>query len=413
MTGKRAQVIVVGGGPAGSATATLLARAGLDVLLLDRRRFPREKPCAEYLSPACEDVLRRLGALEQLERLGLGHVRGMRIVAPSGRYFTITYDDGGRARSALTMPRRLLDDALLELARAAGVEVREGVRVRGPLLEGRRVAGVRTAGPQPDVVQELAADLVIGADGRTSVLARALGLRQPVRWPRRLGLVARYALPAPPDDNGPPERGADGLGEMHVGRRSYCGLAPLPGSLLNVAAVVPLPRPGARLTPAGRLEQALAELPQVRWRLRHARRVTPVTGAAPLAHAVRAPAGDGFLLVGDAAGFFDPFTGEGIYKALRGAELAAEVAVEAVRLGRGAAWYAPRYRALRRQEFLARDVLSRVVQLFVQTPPLFEYALARLARRSGLGALLGAALGDLVDARRVLSPAFLARLLWL
>ncbi len=400
MTGERAQVVVVGGGPAGSATATLLARAGLDVLLLDRRCFPRDKPCAEYLSPACEDVLRRLGALERLEQLGLRRVRGMHIVSPSGQRFTIAYHDGHHARSALAMPRRLLDAALLELARAAGVEVREGVGVRGPLLEGRRVAGVRAAGPGPNVEQAIGADLVIGADGRTSVLAGALGLRRPVRWPRRLGLVTHYEMPVLPD----------GTGEMYVGRGSYCGLAPLPGSRVNVAAVVPLPRPGEHLSPAARLERTLAALP-LQERLANARRVKPVTGAAPLAHAVRAPAGDGFLLVGDAAGFFDPFTGEGIYKALRGAELAAEVAAEAVRRGRGAAWYVPRYRALRRQEFLARDVLSRVVQLFVQTPPLFEYAVERLARRSPLGELLGAALGDLVDARRVLSPVFLARLL--
>jgi geranylgeranyl reductase family protein len=399
--GERARLIVIGGGPAGSATATLLARAGLAVVLLDRRRFPRDKPCAEYLSPACEDVLQRLGALERLEQHGLRRARGMTLISPSGWRCTIEYYDGSCPRSALTMPRLQLDQVLLELARATGVDVREGIVVRGPLLEGRRVVGVRALGPQPDVEQEIIADLVIGADGRTSVLAGALGLRRPVRWPRRLGLVTHYEMPALPD----------GTGEMYVGRRSYCGLAPLPGGRVNVAAVVPLPRPGEHLSAAARLERALAALPLLQERLANARRVKPVTGAAPLAHVVRAPAGDGFLLVGDAAGFFDPFTGEGIYKALRGAELAAEVVSDAMRWGRSAAWYAPRYHQLRRQEFLARDVLSRLVQLFVQTPRLFDYAVERLARRGELRARLGAALGDLAGAGPLLSPVFLARLL--
>jgi flavin-dependent dehydrogenase len=179
-----------------------------------------------------------------------------------------------------------------------------------------------------------------------------------------------------------------------------------------VAAVVPLPRPGDRRTPGERLERALADLPRAQARLAGAGRVKPITGAGPVAQRVRAPAGDGFLLVGDAAGFFDPFTGEGIYKALRGAELAAQVAGEALRRGLPAGWYVPRYRAVRRQEFLARDLLSRVVQLFVQNPWLLEYAVERLGRRSAAGARLAAALGDVTDARQVLSPLFLGRVLW-
>src|SRR5512134_925380 len=87
-----AEVIVVGGGPAGSATASFLARAGVDVMLLDRAHFPREKACAEYLSPQASRLLAELGALELIEQAGPAHLKGMRIHAPNGRSFLGEFD---------------------------------------------------------------------------------------------------------------------------------------------------------------------------------------------------------------------------------------------------------------------------------------------------------------------------------
>ena len=128
-----AQVIVVGGGPAGSATATHLARAGHDVLLLDRARFPRDKACAEYLSPATADALARLGALAAVEARGPQRPLGMHLIGRGGSRALVRYPDGGSSRRALCLSRRVLDATLLEHAREAGVRVLEGQQVRGAM----------------------------------------------------------------------------------------------------------------------------------------------------------------------------------------------------------------------------------------------------------------------------------------
>ena len=119
-----AEVIVVGAGPAGAATAARLAAEGVDVLLLDRARFPREKACAEFLSPGTVDALARLGVLEQAAALGAWQ-RGMRVVTP-GADFTLAYEPGKRG---LGIARTALDSLLVENAVAAGAR-RAGRRDR-------------------------------------------------------------------------------------------------------------------------------------------------------------------------------------------------------------------------------------------------------------------------------------------
>src|SRR5204863_5687895 len=114
------------------------------------------------------------------------------------------------------------------------------------------------------------------------------------------------------------------------GRGFYCGLAPVGAQLVNVGLVVPLAEKPRGESIADFFERWLGRLPRVADRLAAASRVTAVHGVGPLARRVKRTAGCGYLLVGDAAGFLDPFTGEGVYRALRGAELAAEAVAEAL-----------------------------------------------------------------------------------
>src|SRR5688572_20996040 len=235
-----AEVVVVGGGPAGSATAALLAQRGHDVLLLDRVRFPRDKACAEYLSPGVEDVLRRLGALDRILALHPERPLGMRIVHRGAISARIGYPDQPAARRALCLPRRDLDAALLDHARLAGARVHEATTVTHLATSPSGVTV--TVNPGPPV----RARLVIGADGARSVVARSAGLLRRVVWPRRLGLIAHVPRTPALDS-------ISDWGEMHVGRGAYCGLAPLPDGRVNVGLVLPL----AAARRAGGLEAAL------------------------------------------------------------------------------------------------------------------------------------------------------------
>ena len=397
-----AQVIVVGGGPAGSATATHLARAGHDVLLLDRARFPRDKACAEYLSPATADALARLGALAAVEARGPQRPLGMHLIGRGGSRALVRYPDGGSSRRALCLSRRVLDATLLEHAREAGVRVLEGQQVRGvAAAAGGATVEVRPADGPLGRHRRLTASLLVGADGTRSVVSRSLGLDRRVIWPRRVGMIAHV-------------RGVEGLetyGEMYAGRGAYCGLAPLPEGETNVGLVMD----AAVAAAAGGLEAAyaagLARLPGAAARLAGTERAGPVRGVAPLARRVSRPYADGVLLVGDAAGFLDPFTGEGVFRALRGAELAAAAAATALSRGDVSAPALAPYAAARRDEFRAKEAVCLLIQGFLLCPPLLGYALRRLERRRRSGDLLGGVLGDYRPAGDALRPAFLWSLL--
>ena len=126
-------------------------------------------------------------------------------------------------------------------------------------------------------------------------------------------------------------------------------------------------------------------------------------GVGPIGSRVSRVSTAGAMLVGDAAGFFDPFTGEGIYRALRGAELVAEVGLDALEAGDVSSARLARYDSLRNKAFTRKQAVTALVQLFVQFPPLMEYALPRLMRRPEPLGALGSVLGDCRDAREFLN----------
>jgi menaquinone-9 beta-reductase len=376
-------VIVVGGGPAGSATACLFAAQGKRVLLADAARFPRRKACAEYISPGGAAILERLGVLARIQSVGAYRwLRGMQVQASSGECHLLEYRAGRDAerRYGLSVSRLILDLALLDEARARGAEVREGFRVRDVWLNQGRVLGV--LGPAGE---RLEAELVVGADGLHSIVARAMSVRRVTAWPRRLGLVAHWEGVDWPED----------YGRMLVGPRDYVGVAPLDkAGLITVGLVRPLP-----LTHLGSatsaFEAGVAHYPELNKRLSRGRMTGPVLGVGPLARRVRQYAGAGYALVGDAAGFFDPFTGEGIFRALRSAELLTASPNS--------------YARQRRKAFAAKERLVALIQVVVQTPRLMNFTIHRLQQRPRVARELGCVLGDLEPARldlawRLLGP---------
>ena len=408
----RWDAIVVGAGPAGSATALQLARAGARVLLLDRARFPRDKPCSESLSPAATPLLERLDAslLPAVERSAPGRLYGMQVVAPDGATavgrFAAAHPYAPPRPYGYALPRTVLDTLLVRAAERAGAVIEEGTQAEELLYDQGAVGGVVTrsaAGGR----SALRARVVVGADGLRSVVARRLGLRRASR-PERIAFSAHYR------DVG----GVGDAGEMHIGNPGYVGLGPIGDGVTTVALVLPTAaaRERAAALRQGGLVTELERFPRLRGRFTAARLVRELLITGPFAQWSRravAPGG-GALLVGDAADFFDPFTGQGLYAALRGAELAAATLIVALTAaGEGplpAAALSP-YGAARRRAFAGKWVLERLIGYGVGWPWLARRVVARLARRPALADLVVGATGNFVPARVVLSPSTLLRLL--
>ncbi|HKW11082.1 MAG TPA: NAD(P)/FAD-dependent oxidoreductase, partial [Gemmatimonadaceae bacterium] len=295
--------------------------------------------------------------------------------------------------------REILDEILLRAARRAGADVREGTHVVDLVRDARgRVRGVRTVQGE-----ELAADVVVGADGLRSIVTRRLGLAHSAHWPRRYALVTHYR----------DVRDIGECGEMHVERGGYVGIADVGGGLTTVALVVPSHR--AKAIAAGReafLDRWLADRPQLASRFAGAKRVSPVVATGPFASRARRSWSHGAALVGDAADFFDPFTGEGIYAALRGGEMLAPFVVEA--LGAGSAREADAalaaYHRLRRREFGGKWIVEWIIGAVVGSPRLMNRTSRVLAARRDMADLLVGVTGDFVPASAVLNARYILSL---
>jgi geranylgeranyl reductase family protein len=401
-----ADVIVVGAGPAGASTAWALASQGVDVLVLDRARFPRDKVCAEYLSPQGSRILSDMRVLDEVEATNPAHLAGMKVRAPNGQYadgdFAANHGFRGFRDKGLAIRRLVLDDIVMRGARQAGARVHESVRVVDLLRDNNgRVNGVLTlehGEPRP-----LTAKHVVGADGLRSIVGRRLGLIRTSRvWPRRLALVAHY-------------RGVLGVGdkgEMDIDHDGYFGFVDVGGGLTNVAIVVPISH--AADISASRtefFESWIASRPHLAERFVRAERVTPVRATGPFATFSRRPWAPGATLVGDAADFFDPFTGEGIYAALRGGELVAPFIAESLRRPQSQeARVLSGYRDARKREFGGKWKVERIVGMAIAYPYFINNAAAALSRRKDMADLIVGVAGDFVPPKVVLNPRFLFNL---
>lgn len=402
---ERVEVAIVGGGPAGAVLAARLARSGHEAVILERTLAWHWRAGGVFASPAAMAALRRAGVDAATLAAVARQIPAMRVETVSGTVFRLTYGTEAGGEPAVGFDRSRLDPALLDLASCAGADVRRGWQVTAVdtaagTLEARRPDGRRAT---------LAATVIVGADGPHSVVARGAGVARPVRLDPRVGLT--YHLPDP-------DPAACRDARMRVLRDGYVGIAPVAGGRVNVGIVLgrswrpALARDGARAV----ADAIVAAIPPTgddpaAWR--SGAPTDAVAGAWPLGHRVTRRAGSGrsgpgWLLVGDAAGFLDPFTGEGLHRALVSAELAA-AAIAAQRRGRSGAFDA--YERAMQRRFLVKDAVSWLVQAFLGRPALFEYAARRVASRPDVRATMGLVIGDLVPAGRALDPRFLAALL--
>jgi len=300
-------VAIVGGGPAGSSCAAFCALAGLRTLVLEREKFPREKVCGDCLNPSCWPVLQRLGLAQRVRDLPHSKLASVEFIAIDGRKVVVDLPTGEWCE--LSVKRSLFDDLLLRRARELRAHVREGTTVtalncsHGPVARPGRDAPQRRGYSgdwriETATGERFSARTLVGADGRNSTVARLCNLLpRPAR--ERVALQAHIPLP------------------RNFGRRvvlqflpeGYSGQAPVNETELNLCLVGTPPTISRLRRWAERYFEITSDQP---WRT-----ITPLTRSpVSCAH-------ENLFFLGDAARVVEPFTGEGIYYAIRSGELAA------------------------------------------------------------------------------------------
>ncbi|SCG63089.1 geranylgeranyl reductase family protein [Micromonospora halophytica] len=333
-----ADVIVVGAGPGGSATAYHLARHGVRVLLLEKTEFPREKVCGDGLTPRAVRQLVRMG-VDTSPEAGWLHNKGLRVIGGGVRLELDWPDLASFPNYGLVRTRLDFDDLLAQRAVAAGAKLRTGVNVMGPVLDADdRVIGVQAeAGPEKEPVS-FHAPLVVAADGVSGRFPLALGLAK--REDRPIGVAVRryYRSPAKHDDDYLESwlelrgKGSDAL------LPGYGWIFGLGDGRVNVGLGILNSSSAFGKTNYRRLlTDWLANTPEDWGMTDETNAEGPILGAALPMGFNRVPHYTrGVMLVGDSGGMVNPFNGEGIAYAMESGELAAEIAVQALARPAGA-----------------------------------------------------------------------------
>ena len=322
-----ADVIVVGAGPAGSTTAYYLAQAGLDVLMLEKSTFPREKVCGDGLTPRGVRALVAMG-ISVSEQDGWVRNKGLRVIGAGQRLELPWPELSSYPGYGLVRPRTDLDQMLARRAQQAGARLLEGVTVTGPVLDERtdRITGV--VAKEADGERTYRARVIVAADGNSSRLSVAMGLRK--RDDRPLGVAVRTYYHSPRHDDDYLESWLD----LWDGDRLLPGYGWIFGmgdgtsnvglGLLNTSAAF------GHTDYHALLRKWLAGMP-AEWGFTEENRTQPIRGAAlPMGFNRTPHYYQGLLLAGDAGGMVNPFNGEGIAYAMESGEILARTVAQAL-----------------------------------------------------------------------------------
>jgi len=340
--------LVAGAGPAGSTSALLLARSRKSVCIYDRSAFPRTKACGEYLSAGSVRLLYELGVGERLAP----HAREVGGVRLHGHGVRAVIDF---PQAGWSLPRALLDDVLLGAALQAGAHALQG-RVED-CADGAECATLVVRLPDGSLAT-MNAGAVVGSDGMHSLVARKCGFNGAKGGARRFALGGHYSG----------LKGLDGYIDMFVEGTSYAAINPLTDTTANVMLVVSESELEAN---RGRIDAFARERARdlAGDLLADARIEGKRVAIGPLSHRASTLAGNRVLLAGDAACFIDPFTGQGVYLAMRSAQIAAECILSGDLRG---------YESRVRREIEARERAARRVRGLIASPLLARTAAAAL-----------------------------------
>lgn len=397
--------VVIGGGPAGCAMALDLNRRGYNVALCDQAKFPRDKVCGEFVSPGADPILEQLGVLGAIEALTPKRLKGVAISSYEGVELGIDYPvkQGSESRlTSLSVPRYQLDSLFLRQVQSVGVKVFEQHKVTDFIFDKGCVAGVK-GWDETKASFSMNCKLVIDAGGRNAASLRKFSLKRKPRGSTKVAFSAHWQGVRLPDD----------YCYMHVSQPGYTGISSVGNDRANVVLVVE----GSALT-AGKSEnpeifynRVLMQNIRRRKILENGERVEPVRSVESLAFSVKPIPCGGLILVGDATGFIDPFTGEGIYLSLRSSQLAGEVIHAAFNKANFSRNFLSIYSQKRQQEFGGKFALSRILQWLIYNQPFCNQVMKSLSANRALAETLVGVIGDILPAEKVVSMRFLYKLL--
>ena len=349
-------VAVVGGGPAGLATAIFASRAGLSTVMLDRSSGPPDKACGEGLMPAGVRVLEAMGARDRIGSADCAPFLGIRYVQEDG-----SCAEGRLPSPGLGIRRTALTSALARRAGECGVEMRWSCQVEGFTTTAESVTLAAAGGA-------VVARVLVAADGLHSRLRRLAGLDRPSRLPQRLGLRQHFRV-APWSE----------FVEVHLGDGAEAFVTPAGAERVGIAFLFERDAVGETIS----FENLLRRFPSLASRLADAPADSRARGAGPLAQGVRSRIADRFVLVGDSAGYVDAITGEGISLALVGAQALGAILPGALERGATRDSLLPYERAAAR-EFRRYTVVCRSVLGLARRPRLRRRVVGFLGSHPGL-----------------------------
>jgi flavin-dependent dehydrogenase len=324
-------VVVIGGGPAGSTVSALIAQQGYHVELFERERFPRFH-VGESLIPETYWVLKRLGMLEKLGKSHFVKKHSVQFVSANGRESAPFYFwDNKPHESSQTwqVVRSEFDSMMLDNAREQGVKAHEGMRVRDVLFEGERAVGVKIQAADGSV-QDIWARVVVDASGQTGLLQNKFRLRV---WDPVLNKGAIWTYWQGAYREGGRDEGAT-LVLQTANRKGWFWYIPLHDDRVSVGVVAPFDYLfSGRVSHEQTYQQEVESCPAVKKRVSVGSRVTGYFATKDYSYRSKQVAGEGWVTVGDAFGFLDPLYSSGVLLALKSGEMAADVIVEGLQSG--------------------------------------------------------------------------------
>jgi geranylgeranyl reductase family protein len=377
MTTERHDVLVVGGGPAGSAAGFWLAKAGHDVCVLERKAFPRDKTCGDGLTPRAVHQLREMGLEPAIAARHHRH-DGLRAEA-HGITLELAWPDHPVFPSyGYVVRRRDLDRMVAEQAAAAGAVVRESSEALGPVTRDGLVTGALVKDKASGETREIGARYVVVADGSLSRFGRALGTARNKAYPQGIAIRGYFESPRSADP------WIESCLDVHDrdGRSlpGYGWIFPLGDGTINVGIGLLSTYKGYRDVNTTHLMNEWAATAPERWGIDPDAMLAPPTGGRlPMAGSVNPKVGPNWLIVGDAAGSINPFNGEGIDYAYETARMAADLIDEAIISGTGQPLQ--RYTAMLDDEYGLYFKVARSFARIIGQPMLMR-ELTRVGMRS-------------------------------